>query len=106
MGTNAQCSSSVATHHREDGALPQLMCYSLCMFTTAIVTTCLGDDITAVSVVMQSDGVTALMIAAESGHVNVVKILIERKADVNKLTEVIMYILFILVVATYMCICS
>ena len=84
----------------------QLMCYSLCMFTTAIVTTCWGDDITAVSVVMQSDGVTALMLAALSGHVNVVKTLIERKADVNKLAEVIMYILFILVVATYTCICS
>ena len=76
------------------------------MFTTAIVTTCLGDDITAVSVVMQSDGVTALMLAALSGHVNVVKTLIERKADVNMLTEVIMYILIILAVATYTCICS
>ena len=55
---------------------------------------------------MQSGGITALMLAAESGHVNVVKTLIERKADVNKLAEVIMYILFILVVATYTCICS
>ena len=33
------------------------------------------------------------MLAAFNGHVNVVKTLFERKADVNMLTEVTMYVL-------------